>query len=303
MLPTVKPRPPRIAIVGAGNLGTALAVSLNSAAYCVREIVSREGKASRRRAGMLARQVGARATTLHNPEISADLVWLCVPDREIAACARTLAKVTSWRNKIAVHSSGALTSDVIALLRGRGAMIASAHPLMTFVSGVTPSLAGVGFAVEGDPQAVRVVRGLVKSLGGRVFPIQKRDKAAYHAWGTFVSPLLTALLAASERVAKAAGVPKEAARRRVLPIVRQTVENYAKQGAARGFSGPIVRGDADTVAKHLHVLRAVQEAREVYRALALAALHTLPVKNRRRLENLLRDQCVTPARRRVASGK
>jgi predicted short-subunit dehydrogenase-like oxidoreductase (DUF2520 family) len=107
--------------------------------------------------------------------------------------------------------------------------------------------------------------------------------------------LLTALLATSERVAKAAGVPREAARQRAVPIVRQTVENYAKQGAARGFSGPIVRGDADTVAKHLRVLHAVPDAREVYRALALAALHALPVKNRRRLEDLLRDRRVMPA--------
>ena len=143
MLPTVKPMRPKIAIVGAGNLGTALAVSLNSAAYSVSEIVSREGKASRRRAAMLARQAGARATTLRDPDITANLVWLCVPDRNIAACARTLAKVTSWKDKIAVHSSGALTSDEIAVLRSRGATIALAHPLMTFVPGVTPSLAGV----------------------------------------------------------------------------------------------------------------------------------------------------------------
>jgi predicted short-subunit dehydrogenase-like oxidoreductase (DUF2520 family) len=295
MLPTVKPMRPRIAIVGAGSLGAALAVSLSSAGYSVSEIVSREGKASRQRAGRLARQSLARATTLRNPEITANVVWLCVPDRDIAACASKLAKVTSWKNKIAVHSSGAFTSDEIAVLRSQGAMIASAHPLMTFVSGVTPSLAGVSFAVEGDPAAVRVVRNIIKSVGSRAFPIQKRDKAAYHAWGTFVSPLLTALLATSERVAKAAGVSREAARQRAVPIVRQTVENYAQQGAARGFSGPIVRGDADTVAKHLRVLRAVPDAREVYRALALAALHTLPVKNRRRLEKLLRDRRVKPA--------
>lgn len=292
MLPTVKSMRQSIAIVGPGNLGTALALSLSSAGYSVSEIVSREGKASRRRAGMLANQVHASATNVRNPEITADLIWLCVPDRDMASCAGTLAKATSWKNKIAVHSSGTLTSDEIAVLRNRGAKIASAHPLMTFVPGLTPSLAGVSFAVEGDPGAVRIVRTIVKSLGAQPFPIRKRDKAAYHAWGTFVSPLLTALLATGERVARAAGVSQKAAHRRAVPIVRQTVENYAKQGALRGFSGPIVRGDADTMAKHLRVLRAVPEAREVYRALALAALRTLPVKNRRRLEDLLRDRRV-----------
>ena len=75
----------------------------------------------------------------------------------------------------------------------------------------------------------------------------------------------------------------------MLPIVRQTVENYAKQGGARGFSGPIVRGDADTIEAHLRVLQPIPEAREVYRALASAALKTLPTKNRKRLQRVLRS--------------
>ena len=287
MLPTMKAKP-TIAIVGAGNLGNALAISLHTAGYAVREIISREGKSSRQRARALARRVAARATTLRNPEITADVIWLCVPDREIGSCARNLVKLASWDKTIALHSSGALSSDEIAVFRDRGASIASAHPLMTFVPQVTPSLAHVSFAVEGDPAAVRVVRGLVAALGAHAFLIRKQDKVAYHAWGTFASPLLTALLAVSERVAQAAGVDRAQARRRMLPIVRQTVENYAKQGAERGLSGPIVRGDAETVGKHLNVLRGVPGALEVYRALALASLRTLPVKNRRRLEKLLR---------------
>jgi predicted short-subunit dehydrogenase-like oxidoreductase (DUF2520 family) len=279
----------KIAIVGAGNLGSALALSLHVAGYIVSEIVAREGTTSWRKARFVARRVDARATPLHRPEISANLVWFCVPDRGIAACARELADAINWKRKIAVHSSGALVSDEIDVLRHRGAWVASVHPLMTFVPGVTPSLRGVSFAVEGDPAALRTIRGIVKVLGGHAYPIRKEDKAAYHTWGTFVSPLLTALLATSERVARAAGVSRGTERRRMLPIVRQTVENYAKQGGARGFSGPIVRGDADTIEAHLRVLQPIPEAREVYRALASAALKTLPTKNRKRLQRVLRS--------------
>jgi predicted short-subunit dehydrogenase-like oxidoreductase (DUF2520 family) len=109
----------------------------------------------------------------------------------------------------------------------------------------------------------------------------------YHAWGTFASPLLTALLAATEYVAAAAGVPRKAAKQRMLPIIAQTVANYAALGAAGAFSGPIVRGDADTVNKHLRVLQRTPLAREVYIALAKAALEYLPVKRRARLRKLL----------------
>jgi len=280
----------KIAIVGAGNLGSALAVSLREAGYAVSEIVSREGKSSRQRARALARRVGARATTASKPEISASVVWFCVPDQEIAACARDLAAAVSWQEKIAIHSSGALSSDELAVLARRGAKVASAHPLMTFVPGVTPSLVGVSYAVEGDAAAVRAAQRIIASMGGRAFPIRKKDKVAYHAWGTFASPLLTALLAMSERVAESAGVSRAEARRRVLPIVRQTVENYAERGSALGFSGPIVRGDVATVRQHLKVLRRIPGAGDVYRALAQAALRTLPVKHRKRLAQALRSR-------------
>ena len=100
-----------------------------------------------------------------------------------------------------MHSSGALTSDELAVLRSQGASVASVHPLMTFVQGSRPSLAGVSFAVEGDSAAVRLARRIVKDVGGKAYSILKKDKAAYHAWGTFASPLLTALLATAEEVA------------------------------------------------------------------------------------------------------
>ena len=91
------------------------------------------------------------------------------------------------------------------------------------------------------------------------------------------------MLAMSERVAGVAGIKSSQARPRALPIVRQTIENYRSQGAERGFSGPIIRGDAATVRQHLRVLGRVPGAREVYRALARAALRTLPAKNRKLL--------------------
>lgn len=277
----------KIAIVGAGNLGSALAVCLRAAGLRISEVVSREGRASRQRARMLARRVDARATRLGNAEFSADVVWLCVPDGEIRSCAESIPG-TDWKGKTVLHSSGALTSDELAPLRRRGAQVASVHPMMTFVRGVTPSLRGVGFAVEGDRQAVGMARKIIAALGGETILIAKKDKSAYHAWGTFASPLLTALLAISERVAGAAGVRPEVARRWMQPIVRQTVENYANQGAAHGFSGPIVRGDVATVKKHLQVLRRVPAASEVYLALARAALRTLPTRNRKQLEAVLR---------------
>jgi predicted short-subunit dehydrogenase-like oxidoreductase (DUF2520 family) len=101
--------------------------------------------------------------------------------------------------------------------------------------------------------------------------------------------LLTALLATTEHVAALAGIEAKAARRRMIPILRQTLENYTCLGTAAGFSGPIIRGDIDTMKRHLRVLGTVPAAREVYVALAQAAVQYLPGKNKAALRKALRS--------------
>ena len=286
---SVKQTPkPRVAIVGAGNLAGALAVALRGAGYTIDEVVSRGRAVSLQRARRLASEVNAAAVTPAQARLRAGVVWFCVPDGAILAAAKSLGETTDWRGKVAVHSSGALTSDELTDLRQRGAAIASVHPLMTFVRGSRPQMVGVPFAIEGDAAAVRMVRRIVKDLCGYAYPILKKDKAAYHAWGTFASPLLTALLVTSEHVASVAGVKPKAARQRMLPMIRQTLANYAVFGGAGAFSGPIVRGDVETVGEHLSVLRAIPEARDIYLALARAALRDLPGKKRRALKKVLK---------------
>jgi predicted short-subunit dehydrogenase-like oxidoreductase (DUF2520 family) len=280
-------RKKRVAIVGAGRLGSALATALHDAGFSVDAIVARTQAKANKRAAAFAQLVGARAI-VEITRSRADVVWFCVPDSDIASAATALANKIPWQGKIALHSSGALTSDELSSLRSRGAAVASVHPLMTFVKAGRPGLAGVAFAVEGDPLAVRFARKIVRELGGNAYPIRKQDKGAYHAWGTFASPLLTALLATTEQVAKLAGVQGTEVRRRMIPILSQTLANYAELGAARGFSGPIIRGDVGIVKRHLGVLRASPAAREVYVALARAAVQYLPAKNRAALRHLLK---------------
>ena len=279
-------RKPTIALVGAGRVAQALAPALRRAGYRITEVAGRDRASSRARARGLAGRVGARARTLADTRLNADLVWLLVPDAVISACARELASRADWEGKIVLHASGALASELLAPLRRQGAAIASCHPLMTFARGSAPSLRDVPFAVEGDAAAVRVARRIARDLGGRAFLIRKRDKPLYHAWGSFVSPLLVAALALGERVGRKAGVRHAA--RAAAPIIRQTLENYLAGGAASAFTGPLVRGDVATVRANLRALGSVPQARQAYLALARAALHHLPVRNARELAKLLK---------------
>jgi predicted short-subunit dehydrogenase-like oxidoreductase (DUF2520 family) len=278
---------PRIAIVGAGNLASALALALRAAGYVIEQIVSRPAAASLRKARKLARKVQARSVAVDASQIGAEIVWFCVPDGEIKKASRSLVEACDWRGKIALHSSGALTSDALKILRGRGAAVASVHPMMTFVHGSRPALEGLPFAIEGDRKAVNAAREIVINLQGQPHSVSKRRKENYHAWGMFASPLLIALLAAAERVAGAAGVNRKDARKRMLPILRQTLANYQQLGAPESFSGPIARGDVETVTKHLKSLSGIAGAREIYIALAQNALQDLPAKNRTVLGKIL----------------
>jgi predicted short-subunit dehydrogenase-like oxidoreductase (DUF2520 family) len=299
-------RKPTVAIVGAGSLATFLAVALHDAGFTITEIIARDTPRSRRHARSLAAKVGARTVTAHSAALDATLLWFCVPDREIRSVASALAGYLAARpaahkknknrvpNRVpsnvrfAFHSSGALLSRELEPLRKAGIAVASVHPLMTFVAGAHPSLTEVPFAMEGDRAATQVARQIVRKLGGESFSLPAARKAAYHAWATLTSPLLLAFLVTLEEAARAAGFTRKDARRKSLPIIRQTLANYWRLGPAASFSGPLVRGDAETVARHLAVLKKHPGPREVYVALARAALDGLPVKNREGLSRLLR---------------
>jgi predicted short-subunit dehydrogenase-like oxidoreductase (DUF2520 family) len=132
-----------------------------------------------------------------------------------------------------------------------------------------------------------MARSIVRNLGSDFFLLPAKRKAAYHAWATLTSPLLLAFLVTLEDAAVVAGLTREDARRKSLPIIRQTLENYSRLGPQNSFSGPIIRGDVKTVAKHLTALKKHLEARDVYGALARSALRRLPVKNRTEMKRLL----------------
>jgi len=279
---------PSITLIGAGNLGGALALALRQAGYRIDEIVSRPGSLARAR--RLARRVQARAVTSANARLTADVIWFCVNDDAIRGSAAEYVPMTGWKGKIGLHSSGALASDELGVLKRRGAAVASAHPMMTFVAGKAAGMSGVAFALEGDAAAVKAARRIAENLGGHPFQIRKENKVLYHAVGAFCSPLVIALLTLGEKVARQAKVPRAELRRVMQPILQRTIENYVNNGAAASFSGPIYRGDVETIRKHLAALKRVPRARAAYVALARAALGSLPVKNKKRVERILRSR-------------
>jgi predicted short-subunit dehydrogenase-like oxidoreductase (DUF2520 family) len=282
-----RPNKATITLIGAGNLAQALGPALKAAGYQIEFIAARETASSRRRAAMLAGTLEAHTQSLDDAGPHSDVVWICHTDDALAETAQLLARKSGWSGKIVFHSSGALSSDVLSPLKRKGAHTASLHPMMTFVPGATPRMEEVPFAVEGDSRAVAVARRIVRDLGAESFAIKKAAKPLYHALGSFSSPLIVAALVTAERVGRGAGLTASQTRRVMAPILRQTMKNYAERGAAAAFSGPIKRGDLNTVLRHLKELKRVPGASEVYRALVKSALMDLPSAKRKELMRIL----------------
>ena len=274
-----------IALVGPGNLGTALALALRRAGYRITELVARPSSLPRARA--LARRLNAKAASLESAVLDARVTFVSVGDTAIAEVAAQLAKRRNWKGQVVLHTSGALASGELGALRKAGAAVGSAHPMMSFVRGVDPNWDGVQFALEGDAKAIAAGRQIARGLGCSSFVIPARSKPLYHALGAFASPMIVAQLSLAEQVAAAAGLSAGEARRAIVPILRQTLLNYQGGGPAAAFSGPFKRGDVATIRRHLQVLRKVPQARAAYVVLARAALRSLPVRRRQEIEALL----------------
>jgi len=265
-------------------------LTLPAAGYEVKFLGVRANRPVKSHTSSLARKIKARLIVLGAQPLATDVIWIAVPDDAIAGVARALAPSQDWKGKVAFHSSGALNSDELAALRAKGAHVASVHPMMTFVRGKVPAMAGVSFAVEGDAAAVRVAKNIVQDLGGSAFVIRKQNKVLYHVFGSFASPMVIALMASLEQVARVAGIRRSDVKRVMTPLLWQTLRNHLDQDAASAFSGPLVRGDVATVCKHLDELEKLPEAKAVYVALTRAALKLLPVRNRKALERELKNR-------------
>lgn len=280
-----------VAIVGTGNVARVLSVALLNAGVRVSEIITRDAEESKKKGEKLARYVMARASTVNNASIKAKTVWLCVADGSISEVAEQLARLpVSWRGKVVFHASGALTSAELDVLRKKGAAVASLHPMNTFLETSSNDLQGTPFGVEGDAVAVRTGKRIARKLshGASVYTIRAEHKPLYHALGSFTSPLTISNLDVAERIAKSIGIPD--ARELMSVILRRTVENFIKNGSKGAFSGPIRRGDAATVRKHLTELKKIPKAEAVYRALALNAVEHLPSKNHAELRAILKKK-------------
>ena len=266
-----------VSIIGAGRLGTTLAVALARRGYSIRSLVARRLQSARKAASILDADVQVLAAKQVGSLVSADLFLITVPDDQIPNVARELSEIglnADQRKITALHTSGALSSDVLAPLREKGWSTGSIHPLLS-VSGAQDgdgSLLGTFWSVEGDRSALRLGKAIVRDLGGKSFSIRSEDKPLYHAAAVMVSGNVTALFDVALEMLGECGLDRKTARSILVPLIASTARNLETKDPAQALTGTFSRGDVETVKRHIAALKKLPEALELYRLLGQRSL-------------------------------
>lgn len=200
---------------------------------------------------------------LERPAPGTTAVILGVPDEVLPEMAMAVAAHgEAPPGCVAFHLSGALGTDVLEPLVKRGYSVGTLHPLQTLADPVlgAEQLKGAYFAVSGEPAAVSVARRILNPLGSSVLTIPVSRRPLYHAAAVVASNYLAGLIAAAGRLMVQAGVPEDEALPAILPLARGSLENLGVLGPVRALTGPVSRGDVETVRLHLRTLEPRERA-------------------------------------------
>jgi predicted short-subunit dehydrogenase-like oxidoreductase (DUF2520 family) len=262
---------PKVAIVGAGKVGSVLARALDSHGYQLAGIVSRTLESAYQLADQFGVAAGTRSSSIVQ---NAQIVFITTPDRCIGDVAGQIAKDNGfYPGQVVIHTSGCLPVEVLQPASEQGALIGCMHPLQSFANKELASgnLSGIYFALSGQVQMVEQAEKIVKAFGGKSFTILDKDKALYHAAACIVSNYTVSLMHWAGQIYGRFGLSPEESSAALLPLLQGTVNNIREMGPTQGLTGPISRGDGITVNAHIGILENETEKR-LYKELGLYTL-------------------------------
>jgi predicted short-subunit dehydrogenase-like oxidoreductase (DUF2520 family) len=261
----------KLGFIGAGTVGSALALRLSSKGYQVVAVSSKSHISARK----LAQLINCRAVD-NNQDVAdaAELVFITTPDDVIA----TVASEVQWHSgQSVVHCSGADSTQSLEPAKKSGAPVGVIHPLQTFASAkeAIENMPGSTFALEAEEPLLTALKEMATALEGHWIELEAKDKVIYHAAAVIACNYLVTLVKLATDLWQSFNVPPYQAVQALLPLIRGTIHNIETVGVPQCLTGPIARGDTGTIKKHLEALQKVAPAiLPTYRELGL---QTIPI--------------------------
>ena len=288
-----------IGIAGSGRVAQALGRILRERGEPVVAVASRDPAHSTAAARFIG---GAIAVPYSELPRHAARVLIAVSDSAIREVASALAVAGLKRGEV-LHTCGAHGPEILAPLAAAGVSCASLHPLQTIATAEQglAVLPGAAFAITGDGAARDWAEQIVRLLQGLPLRIPADLRTVYHAAAVMASNYAVGLIHAAVSLMRRAGVDEPAALCAIGPLVRASVENALALGPVEALTGPVARGDLETVSRHRTALaEGVRPIQELYDAgaryiLEIARIRGMPPVVAHRFEELLRgdgDQIV-----------
>ncbi len=242
----------KLGFIGAGTVGTALAVRLSSKGYRVVAVSSR----SQTSAENLAQAINGCHPFNSNQNVAdaAELVFITTPDDAIASVASQI----QWHaGQSVVHCSGADSTGILKPAKKLGAYVGVFHPLQTFasVSQAIENMPGSTFALETEPPLLNTLKDMAAALDGHWIELKASDKVIYHIAAVMACNYLVTLVKLATDLWQTFSVPPHQATQALLPLLRGTINNIDATGIPQCLTGPIARGDTGTIKKHLDALQ------------------------------------------------
>ena len=263
----------KIGFIGAGRVGTALAVKLKEVGYNVVGVTSRSEESMRR---FLQYVEGAKG--FKNPEAlleEVELIFVTVPDDAI----REVVAYLPWeKGQKVVHASGALSLDVLEKALERGAEVGSFHPCQAFatIDQAINNIPGSVFGIEASSEELRtLLERMALDLGCSYVFVPPEGKVFYHASAVFASNYFVALVGVALKLLDFIGIGKEEGTKLLLPLIWGTINNIQNIGLPTCLTGPIARGDMTVIKKHLEALR--EKDPQIFKLYASLGLQTIPI--------------------------
>jgi predicted short-subunit dehydrogenase-like oxidoreductase (DUF2520 family) len=260
----------RVAVVGYGKVGRVLVRAFDAIGYPLTAIVTRQRDLNDPRA----------IASIADLPAEANFVILCLRDDAIRETVTTLTmkgrKADDANLKILCHTAGAISAEVLAPARAQGWQVMAWHPMQTLTGDEgLELLRSVTFGIDGDPKAVEAGMRLAGSLGGVPVAIMPDRRAEYHLGAVFACNLMAGLVGESIDLLKSSGMDEDQARAALKPLLETTLANIESKGMPDAITGPLRRGDAITVGRHLEILKDQPGALAIYRQLSMGLLKRL----------------------------